>query len=87
VYPPTTFDEVFQAMFEYMDRLFRIVRPTKLLYLAVGSCVYILLRSQPYCPFLFVLSWSLIYTTIFLLQPCVSYFSPNFPPRRPFYNF
>ena len=39
VYPPTTFDEVFQAMFEYMDRLFRIVRPTKLLYLAVGSCV------------------------------------------------
>ncbi|KAL6870933.1 hypothetical protein ACP4OV_014781 [Aristida adscensionis] len=37
VCPPTTFDEVFEAMFQYMDRLFRIVRPTRLLYLAVDG--------------------------------------------------
>uniref|UniRef100_A0A0D9XP88 Xrn1 N-terminal domain-containing protein n=1 Tax=Leersia perrieri TaxID=77586 RepID=A0A0D9XP88_9ORYZ len=35
--PPTTLEEVFHSMFEYMDRLFRIVRPTNLLYLAVGQ--------------------------------------------------
>lgn len=34
---PTTETEVFLAMFDYMDRLFAIVRPRKLLYMAIGE--------------------------------------------------
>ncbi|KAG0528560.1 hypothetical protein BDA96_05G022400 [Sorghum bicolor] len=37
VCPPMTVSEVFESLFEYMDRLFRIVRPTRLLYLAVDG--------------------------------------------------
>lgn len=35
---PTTEAEVFLAIFDYIDRLFAIVRPRKLLYMAIGGC-------------------------------------------------
>ena len=46
-------------MFEYMDRLIRIARPRRLLYLAVGSSIWLLLPllmssfvSNPHVPLL-----------------------------------
>lgn len=34
---PTTETEMFLIMFDYIDRLFSIVRPRKLLYMAIGT--------------------------------------------------
>nr|XP_009772135.1 PREDICTED: 5'-3' exoribonuclease 3-like [Nicotiana sylvestris]XP_016511548.1 PREDICTED: 5'-3' exoribonuclease 3-like [Nicotiana tabacum] len=33
---PETHEEVFKAVFKYIDRIFSIVRPRKLLYMAIG---------------------------------------------------
>lgn len=35
--PPTTETEMFLIMFDYIDRLFGIVRPRRLLYMAIGK--------------------------------------------------
>jgi len=72
VCPPTTVTEVLESMFEYLDRLFRIVRPRRLLYLAVGWILQLILflpccclkRQEPWM--LLVLGWLQLFVRFFV---------------------
>ena len=50
---PTTEAEVFECIFDYIDRLFAIVRPRKLLYMAIGA---LFLFRRPATPCLLALT-------------------------------
>jgi hypothetical protein len=49
--PPTKESEVFENIFEYIDRIFGMIRPRKLLFMAIGarfsSLVYLELLRLP----------------------------------------
>lgn len=53
---PTTFNEVFQCMFDYIDRLFVMVRPRKLLYMAIGKYRPLIFLSACYVKIVIVIN-------------------------------
>ncbi|KAF3339315.1 5'-3' exoribonuclease 4-like isoform X1 [Carex littledalei] len=35
--PPSSYDEVYKAIFKYIDHIFSLIRPRKLLFIAIGN--------------------------------------------------